>query len=173
MSYQKTIWVDDSTPALNAANLNKIEEGIDEMSTILQTEMEAAEASIITNASNHAALAADHAALAADHAALAAAINSAVIRRTGTFHGTWNPTLTSTFGIANPTDYWWTIQVNQPSLFHKYNEYSSTFVCDGYLDVDDNTIRFTSTDDGAGISADYLLVGISKALDNYAVVNES
>lgn len=26
MSYQKTIWVDDSTPALNAANLNNIEE---------------------------------------------------------------------------------------------------------------------------------------------------
>jgi len=29
MSYTKTIWVDDSTPAINANNLNKIEQGIE------------------------------------------------------------------------------------------------------------------------------------------------
>lgn len=166
MSYQKTVWVDDSTPAINAANLNNIENGIEELFTrsdgglanitVLQTEMDAAEASIATNAANHTALVAD--------------INSAVIRRTGTFSGSWNPTLLSTFGITNHTDYWWTIQVNQPTLTLQNGH---TIICDGYLDIDENTLRFTSTDNGVGVSADYLLVGISKDMGNYAVVNQS
>jgi len=37
MAYAKTQWADNSTPAINATNLNKIEEGIREVTTIAET----------------------------------------------------------------------------------------------------------------------------------------
>lgn len=37
MAYQKTVWVNDSLPAINAENLNKIEEGIEANETLINS----------------------------------------------------------------------------------------------------------------------------------------
>ena len=42
MSYSKTTWVDDSVPAINATNLNKIEVGVETAQTAVGTEVDAA-----------------------------------------------------------------------------------------------------------------------------------
>ena len=165
MAYSKTVWVDDSTPAIDAAHLNNIENGIEG----IDVRVSANESDIVANSASIAVNTADITTNANSIASLSTALSSAFIIKTGTFSGTWNPTLSSTFGVATPSDYNWVVQVHQ-------NNWStgSTVVnvlLDGYLDVDGNTVRFTSSVAGVAKTARYTIMGFSKNYSSLATVN--
>jgi hypothetical protein len=164
MAYSKTVWVDDSTPAIDAAHLNNIEDGIEG----LDIRMSSAESDIATNASHIATNAANILTNANNHSDLVTDLGGAIIIKSGTFSGTWNPTLTGTFGVSTPSDYNWVINVHQTSWTAGN---ADPIVLDGYLDVDGNTVRFTSSVDGVSKTARYSLVGYHVDYSSAAVVN--
>lgn len=165
MAYSKTIWVDDSTPAIDAAHLNNIEDGIEG----IDIRVSANESNIATNASNIATNTSDIASNASGLLNLIADLSGAIIIKQGSYSGTWNPTLTSTFGVSVPSDYNWVVNVHQNAWTISNGD---DVVLDGYLDVDGNTLRFTSSVAGVSESARYTLVGYHKDYSTYAVVNE-
>lgn len=164
MAYSKTVWVDDSTPAIDAAHLNNIEDGIES----IDIRVSATEADISTNASNISTNANNILTNATNHSDLVSDLGGAIIIKSGTFSGTWNPTLTGTFGVTTPSDYNWVVNVHQTSWVINNG---APMVLDGYLDVDGNTLRFTSSVDGVAKNARYSLVGYHVDYSSAAVVN--
>jgi hypothetical protein len=52
MAYSKTIWVNNSTPSINATNLNKIEDGIFDVTADLSSSVASLSSSIATLSSS-------------------------------------------------------------------------------------------------------------------------
>lgn len=157
MAYSKTVWVDGSTPALDAAHLNNLENGVEDVDVRLTT----AEADIValTTATTTNNI---------DITDLQNNLTSISLIRSGTFSGTQSPTLSTTFNITNYTDYNWTVSVFQTS---RTTSNGHALVLNGYIDVDGNTVRLVSTDDTVAVPARYVLIGIKKTMSNFAQVN--
>lgn len=165
MAYSKTIWQNGAAPALDAAHLNNIEDGIE----ALDVRVSANEADIAVNT---AAINTTNTNVATNTGSISTINNtiaSAAIIRTGTFNGTWSPTLGTTFNISNYTDYNWTVSVN---LVETEVTNHHTLVSDAYLDVDGNTLRLIATDNGSAVSARYQLIGIKKTMSDFAQLNQ-
>ena len=165
MAYNKTTWVDNSAPAVDAAHLNNIENGIEALDIALgstQTSISNIISDIETNTTN-----------IANNTASISNINTKltnlVIVRQGTFTGSWNPTLASTFAISNYTDYNWTISVyqKQPSIPN-----NGVITLNGYVEADGNTLNFDSLIDALPTPAYYVMTGIKKIVSNLATVNQ-
>jgi len=165
MAYSKTIWVNDSTPALDATHLNNIETGIEAVD-VRVTELEG---TTTTNSDNIATNTINIETNTTAIGNLEDTLNNAVVIKTGVFQGTWSPTLNSTFGVSNYTDYNWTVSLYQTSRQVVNN---ATVVLDGYLDVDGVTLRFTSSSEGASVEASYTLIGVKKTISSSAIVNQ-
>ena len=165
MAYNRTTWVDNSTPAINATNLNNIETGLVDVDTRLTS----AESDIISIEGNIASNAGDIATNIADITALETQLTGALIVRTGTFSGTWSPTLDGTFNISTYNDYNWSVNVHQRTVSPSS---SGTIILDSYLDVDNKTLRFTSSNNGSAVNARYTLIGVKKTMSNYAQLNQ-
>lgn len=165
MAYSKTIWINNSEPALDAAHLNNIETGIENVETRLTT----AEASLLTAQGNIATNTSGISSLNTNLNTVDAKFNNAIVVRTGTFIGNWSPTLVSTFGITNNTDYNWVITLHQTSWSVQNGD---TVALTGSLDVDNNTVNFSSYVNGTATQAAYTITGYKKILSNVAVVNQ-
>jgi len=165
MAYNRTTWVDNSTPAINATNLNNIESGLTNVDTRLSTAegiITALDTRILSNDS-------DIATNISDITALETQLDDAMIVRTGTFSGTWSPTLQTTFNISTYTDYNWSVNVHQRSI---PGGSSADVTLDAYLDVDNNTLRFTSSKGVTAVNARYTLIGVKKTMSDYAQLNQ-
>lgn len=172
MAYSKTTWVDDSTPALDAAHLNNIEDGIENLDgrvTANESTLTTHLNSINSNTSSINTNTQDITTLEGNLSTLEDSLDDIVIIRKGTFSGNWQPTLTSTFGITNNTDYNWTISVHQTS---RTTTNGHIVTLEGYVTGDGDTVQFTSTDNAASVAASYTLVGYRKAFSNASVVNQ-
>lgn len=165
MAYNRTTWVDNSTPAINATNLNNIETGL----TDVDTRLSSAESTITTLAGNITSNDGDIATNTADITALEGQLDDAMIVRTGTFSGVWSPTLQTTFNISTYSNYFWTVSVHQTSpTMHNGDDLE----LQGYLDVDNNTLRFVSESNNVAETARYTLIGVKKTMSNYAQLNQ-
>lgn len=165
MAYSKTTWVDGSSPAIDAAHLNNIEDGVE----LLDTTLSSALADITTNTS---AIATNTANVATNTSAISAintSIADGIITRKGTFSGTWNPTLDATFAISTYADYFWLISVHQTS---RSVQNGDTVTCTGVLNADGKTLNFVSTSGATAVAAEYQLIGVKKTFCSYAVVNQ-
>lgn len=165
MAYVRTVWVDNSAPALEAAKLNNIEEGIESLDIALGT----AQDDIQQNTTDINTLGTGIDTLSASVADINTLLTNPIVIRKGTFSGSWSPTLTSTFSVSTPSDYYWVIEVNQPSRTVN-NGYTVTLY--GTLQPDGNTINFVSTDNALPVNATYSIIGIKKVFSDYAVVNQ-
>jgi hypothetical protein len=165
MAYSKTTWVDDSAPALDAAHLNNIEDGIEN----LDGRVTANESTLTTHTNSINSNTTEILTIESGLNDLEADLNDMVIIRRGTFSGNWQPTLTSTFGITNNTDYNWTVSVHQTS---RTTTNGHVVTLEGYLTADNDTLQFTSTDNAASVAAYYTLVGYRKTFSNAVIVNQ-
>jgi len=165
MAYSKTLWVNDSTPALDAAHLNNIENGIEAVDVRI-TELEG---SLTTASDNIETNTTDIETNTTAIGNLGATLNNAVVIKTGVFQGTWSPHLLNDFSVANYTDYNWSISLYQTSRQVASND---TVVLDGYLDVDGVTLRFTSSSNGTSVEAAYTLIGVKKAISSIDIINQ-
>lgn len=165
MAYSKTTWVDDSTPALDAAHLNNIEDGIENLDGRVTTN----ESTLTTHTNSINSNTTEILTIESGLNDLEADLNDMIIIRRGTFSGNWQPTLTSTFGITNNTDYNWTVAVHQTS---RTTTNGHVVTLEGYLTADNDTLQFTSTDNSAAVAASYTLVGYRKTFSNASVVNQ-
>lgn len=165
MAYSKTTWVDNSAPSLDAAHLNNIENGVEDLDirlTSAESSLSTAEANITTNEGNIQTL-------TTDLNTVENKLANATIIRTGTFSGSWTPTLNTTFGVTNYTDYDWVINLHQTS---RTTTNGHIVTLDGFLDVDGVTLNFTSTDNSTAVEARYTLTGYLKEYSNYSSINQ-
>jgi hypothetical protein len=88
--------------------------------------------------------------------------------RTGTYSGTWAPTLDITYSISNYSAYNWVVMVS-PTSYTMQNGH--TINVDGYIDVDGKTIRFTASENSTSITARYTLIGIKKTISSLSTIN--
>ena len=165
MAYSKTTWVDDSAPALDAAHLNNIEDGIEN----LDGRVTANESTLTTHSTSINSNTTDIATIITDLNMLEVSLDDMIVIRQGTFSGNWQPTLTSTFGINDNTDYNWTVSVHQTS---RTVSNGHTVTLEGYLTSDGDTLQFTSTDNSTLIAASYTIVGYRKTFSNASIVNQ-
>lgn len=165
MAYNKTTWVNNSTPALDATHLNNIEDGITNVDTRLSTAegvITALDTRILSNDSEINGLTTQVLSLEVE-------LTDAMIVRTGTFSGVWSPTLQTTFNISNYNNYYWAVSVHQTSpTMHNGDDLE----LEGYLDVDNNTLRFVSESNNVAETARYTLIGVKKTMSNYAQLNQ-
>jgi hypothetical protein len=165
MAYSKTTWVDDSAPALDAAHLNNIEDGIEN----LDGRVTANESTLTTHLTSINSNTTTLTTLTSDLSALEDSLDDMIVIRQGTFSGNWQPTLTSTFGITTPANYNWTVSVHQTS---RVSHNGQTVTLQGYVGVDGDTLQFTSTSDSTSIAAYYTIVGYRKTFSNASIVNQ-
>lgn len=173
MAYSKTTWVDDSTPALDAAHLNNIEDGIENLDGRVTTN----ESTLTTHTNSINSNTTNLAAVTSAVSTLEDSLDDMIIIRRGTFSGNWQPTLTSTFGITNHADYNWTVSVHQTIRPIQNSDIvpiqnSDIVTLQGYLTSDGYTLNFTSTSSNQPVSASYTLVGFKKAFSNAVIVNQ-
>lgn len=164
MAYNKTTWVDNSTPAVDAAHLNNIENGIVGLDVRLGT----AESNIVSTNSVVGIHTTAIASNVSSIAALNTLLSTSIIMRTGTYSGTWAPTLDITYSISNYSDYNWVVMVS-PTSYTMQNGH--TINVDGYIDVDGKTIRFTASENSTSITARYTLIGIKKTISSLSTIN--
>ncbi len=165
MAYNKTTWVDNSTPAVDAAHLNNIENGI----VALDVRLGEAESDIVVNANAVASQASTISEHTTAIATLNATLGTAIILRGGTYTGTWSPTLDATFGISNYSDYNWKVEVHQTSYVIQNGQ---TVTLNGYVDADEKTLRFTSAINSTPVAARYSLTGVKKSISSKATLNQ-
>lgn len=165
MAYSKTIWVDNSTPSIDAAHLNNIENGLEDVDVRLTS----AETSLIANQTNISLNTGSIQTLTTELSTVENKLANIVIVRTGTFSGNWTPTLDTTFGITNYTDYDWVINLHQSS---RTTTNGHIVTLKGFIDVDGFTVNLTSTDNTTAVEAQYTLTGYLKEYSNYASINQ-
>lgn len=165
MAYSKTTWVDDSAPALDAAHLNNIEDGIEN----LDGRVTANESTLTTHLTSINSNTTNVATVTADLTTLENSLDDMIVIRQGTFSGNWQPTLTSTFGITTPANYNWTVSVHQTS---RTSTNGHIVTLQGYVTGDGDTLQFTSTDASTSVAAYYTIVGYRKTFSNASIVNQ-
>lgn len=164
MAYERTVWVDNSAPALDAAHLNNIESGIldvDNRLTTAEVTLSSHTTSINTNTNNISTNSGAITDIQED-------LTDAIIIREGTFTGSWYPSLISTFGIANWSDYNWTIDILPSSRTTQNGD-----ILTQEASISGGAITLISTYSGVGISTKYKLIGIKKAISSYAILNQA
>jgi hypothetical protein len=164
MAYSKTVWVDNSTPALDAAHLNNIENGIYDLDSRLTT----AEYTISTHTSSINTNTQNIETNTEDIADINLNLEDAIIIREGSFTGSWSPSIISTFGIYNYNDYNWTINIIVPS---RTTSNGKLLIQEAF--ISGSAITLTSTYDGVGLPTKYRLVGTKKTISNYAILNQA
>ena len=165
MAYSKTIWVNDSTPALDAVHLNNIEDGIED----IDARLTAAESSLTQAESDISSIEFVNTTQTTAINTINSTLGNAIVIFEGTYQGTWSPTLNSTFNLANYNDYNWSVNVHQTS---RLTTNGHTVNLDGYLDADNVTLRFTSDDNGTAVAAKYRLIGIKKTISSKTTINQ-
>lgn len=165
MAYSKTTWVDGSAPAIDAAHLNNIEAGIENLDASLAFTI----SDVTANTSKIETNTADIATNTSDIATINTSITDGLILRKGTFSGTWNPTLDATFDISDYNNYYWIVNTHQTQ---RSVQNGDTVTCTGVLNADGVTLNFVSTSGATAVPAEYTLIAVKKDFSDYAVVNQ-